>query len=388
MNVRGAEMSADVANADGTGLLVLSLDYPPNDGGISRLVASTVKALGARGVRCRVVTHPEAGRIGPMRPVGDVVEVSAHKARRDLGLFFEVRRYLKANGSNAPILASVWNPEATIALLAGAKRLTILAHGNEVMPYPRGRLKKCLRRAVLTRAWSVVCNSRFTEALVEAVAPGSTTCVINPAVDAVPAAAMTDKGEARRLLAMPKDARIVLTVARLDPIKGHDTVLRAIARMAPDERAGLRYVIVGRGWMEGNLRSLANELGIAEHVHFAGFVADSDLPLWYRAADLFVLASIVDDQRNGMEGFGMALTEAQSFGLPVIATRSGGIPDAVKEGKGGWLINERDDVALSEHLRRLIAAPEVFADQGQHGAARMGRELSWHGYAASLLELM
>ncbi len=117
-------------------------------------------------------------------------------------------------------------------------------------------------------------------------------------------------------------------------------------------------------------------------------MADEGLLKWYAAADLFLLCSVVDPLLRGMEGFGMALTEAQAAGIPVIGTRSGGIPDAVKEDEGGWLIDEGDYQALAKHLLALAQDTNTFADQGALGAQRVRREMSWVGYAARIRELI
>jgi len=140
--------------------------------------------------------------------------------------------------------------------------------------------------------------------------------------------------------------------------------------------------------MRDSLEKLTHELGLEQQVRFAGFVADCKLPQWYGAADLFVLTSIVDYNTRGMEGFGMAFTEAQAAGLPVIGTRSGGIPDAVREGEGGWLIAERDVSELADHFHNFALKPEIFIKQGQLARQRILREMSWKLYAQRLLELV
>ncbi|MAQ44255.1 MAG: hypothetical protein CL812_00085 [Confluentimicrobium sp.] len=364
-------------------LLLLSLDYPPNDGGISRLGAGLVTTMVGRGLSPRIVSLVDAGKSGIHRPAATHVDVEPARSRRDLQIFCNVRAHLAKYGRDAPILATVWNPEATLALLAGARRVSILAHGNEVMPYLRSGLKGRLRRYVLKRAHVVICNSRFTESLVLDAAPAARTMVVNPGVDAT--LATRTRAEARSIHNIDATANVILTVARLDAIKGHETVLRALAALPAERRQSFVYVIVGKGDMREALERQANQLGIADLVRFEGFVADSELPEWYAAADAFVLTSVVDPQRRGMEGFGMAFTEAQAAGLAVIGTRSGGIPDAVSEGEGGWLIDERDAEALAGHLRRLNDDPASFRMQGAKGAARVRREMNWTTYTDRIL---
>jgi phosphatidylinositol alpha-1,6-mannosyltransferase len=334
------------------------------------------------------VTLAVTGQRGVQRPGVPYTEVAHRKGVRDWEIMKAIRHHLRLSGRDAPILATLWNPEATLAMLAGSRRVSILAHGNEVMSYGKRGFKHHLRRIVLARARIVICNSRFTEGIVKVIAPKARTAVLNPAVDASAFAPTMTQSAARELLSFPAMTRMVLTVARLDPIKGHETVLRAIAEVPPEQRRALYYVIIGKGEMRAPLEKMAQDLGIAGQVKFAGFVTDQELMAWYTAADIFVLPSLVDPHRRGMEGFGMALTEAQAAGLPVIGTRSGGIPDAVKENEGGWLIDEKDHDALALHLTHLAENPMAFAEQGRLGADRVKRDHDWQTYAAQLLELI
>ncbi len=361
----------------GAAPLVLSFDYPPNDGGISRLALGLVGELIAARLAPEVVTLDAAGAVGLARPDCPHHEVPVRRGPREWALL----RILWREPRDRPVLCMVWNPEATVALLAGRRRVSIWAHGNEVMPY-RGRwLRRWLRRRVLSHAHVVVCNSAFTRSLVAEIAPRARCVVINPAVDAAQFHSDLSAGAARALLGLPQGQRMVLSVSRLDPMKGHETVLRAIAALPPDQRAQICYVIVGKGPARPAIEACAQALGIAALVHFAGFVSDDRLPQYYAAADLFVLCSVVDHDRSSLEGFGMVYTEAQAASLPVIGTRSGGIVDAIREGEGGWLIEERDAGALALHLAALIADPAPFRVQGARGRARVLRDMSWRGYA-------
>jgi phosphatidylinositol alpha-1,6-mannosyltransferase len=367
-----------------TTMLLLSLDYPPNDGGISRLAAELTKALLESNSALRVVTLKSTETGGLKRPNVECHEVSRKRGVREWQIFRALRGY----GRAAPILTTLWNPEATIAIIAGWRRVSILAHGNEVMPYLDKPLKQRLRRYVFEKAHVVICNSHFTEGLVRQIAPRATTAVVNPAVDAEAFTSHLSREAARSFLGLPTEVNILLTVSRLDPIKGHETVLRSVAKLLPDERANTLYVIVGKGEQMDPLKEMARDLGISANIHFAGFVADADLSAYYAAADLFVLCSFIDDTSRSVEGFGMVFTEAQAAGLAVIGTRSGGIPDAVVEGEGGWLVDERDASALSDHLRALHHDPKRVRREGEQGAVRVRRDMTWKKYAERILELI
>ncbi len=139
-------------------------------------------------------------------------------------------------------------------------------------------------------------------------------------------------------------------------------------------------MVAGKGEHLQTLQALAEELGVATHVRWLGFVAEDDLPALYAASDLFVLCTREDPRERGVEGFGLAFLEAQAAGVPVLGTRAGGIPDAVEDGRGGWLVAQNDVAAVRGHLARLVAEPAAFAAQGRAGLQRVERECGWDVY--------
>jgi len=115
-------------------------------------------------------------------------------------------------------------------------------------------------------------------------------------------------------------------------------------------------------------------------VRFLGFVPEEELPDLYRASDLFVLCTREAAERQEVEGFGLVFLEAQACGTPVVGVRSGGIPDAVKEGEGGWLIEQDDVVALAAILSQLVHDPATFRQMGARARERVERECTWDQY--------
>lgn len=143
----------------------------------------------------------------------------------------------------------------------------------------------------------------------------------------------------------------VVCVAKLRPEKGHDVLLDAFAavrRNVPDAR----LVLVGEGELQDALEARAKSLGVHGAVHFAGMVED----VWphLAAADVFALAS-------ESEAYGIAIAEAMAAGLPVVASRVGGIPELVVPGASGELFDPGDRDALAAHLTRLLTEPDLRA---------------------------
>ncbi len=156
-----------------------------------------------------------------------------------------------------------------------------------------------------------------------------------------------DPAVKRKELGLPEEGPTVGTVGRLVPIKGHEWLLKAAPRVLA-EFPHATFVFLGEGPLLGQLQQLAAELGITSHVMFLG--ARQDVPECLAIFDLFAFPSI-------NEGMGRALIEAMAVGLPVVASRVGGIPDVVADGETGLLVPARDEAALADALLKLLRDP-------------------------------
>lgn len=163
----------------------------------------------------------------------------------------------------------------------------------------------------------------------------------------------------------------LVQACRLIEKKGLPQTLRVFARFRQGH-PGARLTIAGEGPMREELRELAAELGIGAGVRFAGFLAQEELRQLYESAHLFIHPSFTTE-KGDREGIPNSLIEAMASGLPVLATRHGGIPEAVTDGKSGRLVPERDEAALFEALLELTRSPGIYASMGVT-AAKAARE--------------
>lgn len=170
----------------------------------------------------------------------------------------------------------------------------------------------------------------------------------------------------------PHDGRWKLVQAcRLIEKKGLDVALRAFADFA--KRYPLAsFTIAGEGPLLAPMQALAGELGIAEHVHFPGFLSEEQLCRLYNDSHLFMHPSQLTEDQN-QEGVPNAMLEAMATGLPVAATVHGGIPEAVINGKTGLLVPERDVDGLI-HALDSFAASEDFWRRFSQAAAHDVRQ--------------
>lgn len=171
--------------------------------------------------------------------------------------------------------------------------------------------------------------------------------------------------QARRWLGWSSGSRVVLGIGRLVRVKGFDLALRALAEALGREPAlDLRLVLVGEGPEREALAGLAAELGIARQVCFVG--ASSEVPLYLAASDLLVAPS-----RN--EGQGRALVEAMAMGLPVVATRVGGIPSVLRDGECGLLVPPESAGELARAILELSRDEERRRDYHAKGLPQCQR---------------
>lgn len=156
-----------------------------------------------------------------------------------------------------------------------------------------------------------------------------------------------DRGEGRRALGLPLDAFVIGTIGKLETQKGHRFLLEAFGAIR-DQVPGARLVIVGAGKLDSSLRDLAGVFGLADAVQFPGL--RSDIPRVLASLDVFALPSL-------WEGLPIVLLEAMAAGLPVVATRVGGIPDVLVDGETGFLVEPERPELLAGAILRCLTEP-------------------------------
>jgi glycosyltransferase involved in cell wall biosynthesis len=186
---------------------------------------------------------------------------------------------------------------------------------------------------------------------------GGKSSVIANGVDTIAMTGTTaDREHVRTELGLSSGAFLWLAIGRLWEQKDYPTMLQAFQPLAS---APARLAIAGRGPLLDDLKAQADRLGIGTDVTFLG--VRHDIPALLSAADGFVLSS-------AWEGMPNVVMEALAAGVPVVATRVGGVPELVESGKSGLVVPPRDPGALSEAMRKVMKLPrEQLKQMGQHG---------------------
>jgi colanic acid/amylovoran biosynthesis glycosyltransferase len=169
----------------------------------------------------------------------------------------------------------------------------------------------------------------------------------------------------------------VVQACRLIPKKGVATSLRAFAIFKKDNPRA-EFFIAGKGPLQPELEMLAGGLGILRDVHFVGFLSQPKLRQLYASSHLFLHPSEISPNQD-QEGVPNSVLEAMATGLPVVATRHGGIPEAVDHGRTGFLVPEEDHVGLANAMQLITSSPAVFKQMGERAhatiAERFGQDV-------------
>jgi phosphatidylinositol alpha-1,6-mannosyltransferase len=196
------------------------------------------------------------------------------------------------------------------------------------------------------------------------------TTVVPPGVDTdrfVPLSPV-ERNAARAKFGLSSSDEIVLGVSRLVPRKGFDTVIRAVAQLAP-HRPRLRLVIASTGRDEDRLKKLAQELSAP--VTFLGRVPHDDLPLLYGCADIFSMMCRNRWAGLEQEGFGIVFVEAAACGVPQIAGDSGGAAEAVADGVTGYVMRDSSDASgLAARIAKILDSPSLRESMARESRAR------------------
>jgi phosphatidylinositol alpha-1,6-mannosyltransferase len=274
------------------------------------------------------------------------------------------------------LLASGWMIRLLRRLLG--VRVIVYVHGEEITTRDSYDPQRRRCRKGLERADGVVVVSSFTEAAVRAFLGNRAAGKVKLIGNDVDTMRFTPGPKRPDLLARYglADEFVFVSVRRLLEKKGVDNALRAFATLlrAEETRAGpaargSRFLVVGSGPYEAALAALAAELGITDHVVFAGTVPEEDLVDFYRLGDVFVMPN--RELPNGdTEGFGLVFLEANGCGLPVIAGRDGGSTDAVQDGHNGLVVDGNLVPEITRAMRSLRDDPELRARLRQGGLER------------------
>jgi len=373
--------------------MLLAQDFPPMGGGIARLHDELARRFPPGELIVSTPANRDASEVdGSFPAVIDRLPISARSTKTLPGLLFWSRRaaglarrhhvrFVYCGNVKPAGYAARWVYERVRVpyglILYGGDLL------SEQHKIRQSRFKRRTARVIFGGAAVLVAISNWTRDLTVTVlgelgldAHSQRLRVVHMGTDPAQFRPGVETAVLRKRADLPDGGtRWLVTVARLEQVKGIDTVIQAlpaILERAPD----VGYVIAGRGPDRERLEKLAHKLGVADRVRFLGLVGDQDLPAVYNLGSVY-LGMSRRVGRMDVEGFGISLVEASACGLPVVAGNSGGIPDAVRDGETGILVPPEDPAALADAVCRVLTDRALATRLGQNGRRAVESHFNW-----------
>jgi phosphatidylinositol alpha-1,6-mannosyltransferase len=377
--------------------MLLTYDFPPMGGGIARMMGELARRYPAG----TLVVSTGRYEGGPEMDAGlanvvDRAGVASSRLRTLHGLLAWSRRATDLARAVHPEFVWCGNlkpagyPARWVRQRVGIP-YGILFYGTDLLLLQRrirrSAVKRQTARALISCAAVLVAISRWTRDLclsvldelgldrgrldLRTVPLGTDPARFHPGID--PSSVRSRYGL--------DQGRWLLSVARLTPHKGIDTGLRVLAQLR-ERYPDLGYAVVGSGEQLPALQEMARNLGVADRVRFLTAVPDSDLPGLYNCAEIYCGLSRLTEE--AAEGFGISLVEAAASGVPVVAGRSGGVPETVHEGETGLLVDPGRPDQVCGALQSLLDDRTLAGRLGAAGRRAVETYYNWDRVTADL----
>jgi phosphatidyl-myo-inositol dimannoside synthase len=365
--------------------LLLTLDFPPNLGGVATYYLNVCRNF-PQG-KIKVLVFDNNDKLSLKEENFSVIRVDLDhefpfiKALKRFSIYFFIFKLLKIIKENKIELLQVGNilPVGTLALMVKKIKKTpfcFYAHGLDILYAQKFPRKKKLMQKIIKEAEFIVANSNFTKA--ELIKLGATE---NQVIVAYPCSGMKkidfteDQVDEFKKKNGLKNKKIILTVGRLVERKGHDKVIEALSEVIK-ATPEVVYLIAGTGPYSEILKKKTNELGLEEKVIFLGAVSEMELGLAYAVSDVFIMPS--RQLKDGdVEGFGIVFLEANIYDKPAIGGNSGGVAEAIEDNISGLLVDPWNSTLIAEKINFLLSNESLAEKMGQQGAERVEKCFTW-----------
>lgn len=363
-------------------LLIFAYDFPPSSGGISRLCYEITVGQEPYFYDIVVLTRKKEGVHKPSKKANfKLIELPAKRIKCESKALEILKSFDK---SSTTILCGLWYPEAFLALLSGHKNIFSLAHGAELQA-GNSKIRKYIWHAVLAnkvlgKVKKVIANSYYTKNLVKKISKKSACKALPLGVDVNQFKPLKPKSKNKEFL--------IGSLSRIHQFKGYDQVLEALLKLPATIQENIIWKIGGTGPYLSEFKKKIRRETPKFNVEFLEFIPDEKLVEYYNQLDVFVLFTQNVSFQNSVEGFGLVFLEAQACATPVIATNTGGIPDAIEHDNGGWLLEQDDIKGLTNKIQSLICDKQLLTQQSTLARKRCIEKTSWQTYNQQLSILL
>lgn len=378
-------------------ILLVTLDFTPALGGVSRMYEQLCRALPPDNIvvwapslpagpaappprhvlpRHRVGVRAMARPLGERHPLS--VQESFHIIRQPLlakngwpkwrrGLT-SLYKYLKGHVDTEVVAGQVLPIGTMLWLISFALpiRYSVFVHGMDIASPMHKPRQRWLLKKILGRSFKVLAANEYVANLVRELGISQDQIVLVQSWPGVRASATKEQSLAvRQKLGIVENDPVLVTVARLVKRKGHDIVLSSLEKVW-QQYPNTHYVIIGSGPEEENLAAIIKTLTKPAQVHLLGKLSDQEVAEWLAAATMFIMIPYAINSGD-QEGFGIVYLEAGLQGTPVIGSDHGGVSKAVQNEVNGLLVPQGNVEATTQAILTLLANEELRKKLGEQG---------------------
>jgi len=347
-------------------------DFPPKTGGLAQWSENLYLVLRSMGADPSVITKGNTHRRdGCVRYLAGILWQDTRDLRMLLALLPFVLRKRRL-----VVFASTWIAgfPAAVLKIFFPFRLVVAVHGMELVKWRRAwhRLKMGF---VFSSSDAIIAVSEYTKSVLAGMFPRLLPKV-KVVKNCVQLPASFDNRQYLTRFSLP-EGRYIITVSRLVARKGIDTVIRVMPRLIRMFN-DLYYIVAGDGEQRNKLADLAREKGLTDRVIFVGPVSEEEKIALLEASSVFVMP--VRRLSYDFEGFGISIIEAESVGLPVVVGNSGGAPEALVDGKTGFVVDPESEEEVLDRVSLLLSDEKV-----RKGMSEAAKDLVKENYTLNVM---
>lgn len=379
--------------------LLLTQFFPPDKGGIQNYLYNICKNLPSDNIFVQSPIFSNEKR----RNISEFDQLQAFKIFRynpqnifskyhltSFHTYKEVSTIIKKYATDSLLLGHFYIPHAISALIFKKTKnipYTIFTHGLEILETNNCKKSEYILKLCLKNAQNIVVTTDYLKN--EIIKKYSDLNLINKIIKLPPGVDYTffrpglDISEIRKKLNL-EDKKIIFTCGRLIKRKNHQLIIKSLPEILKNVPNAI-YLIGGTGPEKENLEKLVNTLSLKKYVKFLGEINNEDLPLFYNLSDVFCMPSLYDKEAGDVEGFGIVFIEAQACETPTIGSNTGGISDAIRDNKDGYLVNPESNQELASKITKLLMNNDLVQKFGKAGREKVIKEHSWSKLVERLL---
>jgi len=261
------------------------------------------------------------------------------------------------------------------------KKILVLAHGTEIpkqywtLMFDKFRFKKNRVIKSYKDVYKIIANSHYTRDLMLASLKIDIKKIeiIHPGIDVYHEFISKEEHEYVKNIIYKRNP-VITTLARVEKRKGHKFIINAINELK-DQFPDLIYLIAGKGPYLNDVRKYVENLNLQKYILFLGWITEPEKSLILKSSDIFAMTPITSGE--SVEGFGMAFIDAAFHGIAAIGSDSGGIKDAIIDGKTGILCEANNQSDISSKLKKLIENKKLRTELGNNGKKIAEDKFSW-----------